>query len=254
PGSQSEYVDDKLETEMQIVIDIVSLGRAARNDCQIKIRQPLSRIFLPAKVKSVVDRMEDLIKEEINIHHIEYISEEDGFVQYELKPDFKVMGPKYGKLMKPISDELKHLKGQEVLQAFEAGLSYELKLGTEVISLVSEDLSVQILPREGVIFETVKDVFVALDTHLTPDLLCEGYARELVNKIQYTRKEQGFEIMDRIRIEWLGDEEIDAAFFRFRDYICAETLCDKITRMAELTGEMMQYDVNGKEVWMKVSR
>ena len=254
PVCNKELMDPALENEMQTVIDIVSLGRAARNDCQIKVRQPLSRIYLPASVRNVVERMAGLIKEEINIHEIEYISEEDGFVQYELKPDFKVMGPKFGKQMKAITEALKNLKGQNVLASFDLRGEYELGLGAESVILAPGDVIVQILPREGVVFETIRDIFVALDTHLSQELIVEGYARELVNKIQYTRKEQNFEIMDRIRIEWTGAVEVSPAFAHYQELIMSETLCDGIAHVHEIMKDMMQYDINGKEVWMKISK
>jgi isoleucyl-tRNA synthetase len=251
PLSNQQVIDLELENRMQVVIDLVSLGRAARNACQIKIRQPLQRMYVPAKYKDIIESMQDLILEEINIHNLVYVSEEDDFVQYEVKPQFKVMGPKYGKQMKDITKALSRIKGQDVLLAFHSSGVYHLEdLG---IDLVPEDVEVQIIPREGFVFESMNDKFVALDTTLTPELLQEGYARELVNKIQFTRKEQNFDILDRIIIQWYGDDDIQAAIDAYKDYILTETLCNELIRV-NISQDMKVYDINGKEVYLKIDK
>jgi len=251
PQSETEYIDPALEKEMRVIIDIVQLGRAARNACQIKVRQPLQKMYVPAKYRTTLERMFDLIQEEVNIHEIVYVSEDEDFVRYELKPQFKVMGPKYGNRMKAIASELARVKGQEVLKAFNYTGSY--KLAALDIDLVPEDVAVHIQPREGFVFESMKDMFVALDTALTPELIREGYARELVNKIQFSRKEQGFEIMDRIMVEWIGDDEIKAALDAHGEFIQSETLCDELSEAASTEG-LVEYDINGKQVWMRITR
>ncbi|MDD3464590.1 MAG: isoleucine--tRNA ligase [Candidatus Cloacimonetes bacterium] len=251
PQSETEYIDPALEKEMRVIIDIVQLGRAARNACQIKVRQPLQKMYVPAKYRTTLERMFDLIQEEVNIHEIVYVSEDEDVVRYELKPQFKVMGPKYGNRMKAIASELARVKGQEVLKAFNDTGSY--KLAALDIDLVPEDVAVHIQPREGFVFESMKDMFVALDTALTPELIREGYARELVNKIQFSRKEQGFEIMDRITVEWIGDDEIRAALDAHGEFIQSETLCDELSEAASTEG-LVEYDINGKQVWMRITR
>ncbi|HPX66377.1 MAG TPA: isoleucine--tRNA ligase [Candidatus Syntrophosphaera sp.] len=251
PQSETEYIDPALEKEMRVIIDIVQLGRAARNACQIKVRQPLQKMYVPAKYRTTLERMFDLIQEEVNIHEIVYVSEDEDFVRYELKPQFKVMGPKYGNRMKAIASELARVKGQEVLKAFNDTGSY--KLAALDIDLVPEDVAVHIQPREGFVFESMKDMFVALDTALTPELIREGYARELVNKIQFSRKEQGFEIMNRIMVEWIGDDEIKAALDAHGEFIQSETLCDELSEAASTEG-LVEYDINGKQVWMRITR
>lgn len=251
PQSETEYIDPALEKEMRVIIDIVQLGRAARNACQIKVRQPLQKMYVPAKYRTTLERMFDLIQEEVNIQEIVYVSEDEDFVRYELKPQFKVMGPKYGNRMKAIASELARVKGQEVLKAFNDTGSY--KLAALDIDLVPEDVAVHIQPREGFVFESMKDMFVALDTALTPELIREGYARELVNKIQFSRKEQGFEIMDRIMVEWIGDDEIKAALDAHGEFIQSETLCDELSEAASTEG-LVEYDINGKQVWMRITR
>ncbi|MFB3845366.1 MAG: isoleucine--tRNA ligase [Candidatus Cloacimonadaceae bacterium] len=254
PHAEESCIDLTLEEEMQTVIDIVVLGRAARNECQIKVRQPLTAMYLPERVKPVAERMFDLIQEEINIHEIKYVKEDDGFVQYDLKPDFKVMGPKYGKHMKTITNLLTQLNGAEVLHSFNKQGFYEIETEGETLRLTPEDLRVTIRPREGYVFQADNNLFVALDINLTPELIAEGYAREIVNKIQFTRKELGFEIMDRIKVQWFADEDIALAFNKYADYIKNETLTDTLTALSEKIPEMKQYDINGKDVWLAISK
>jgi len=123
----------------------------------------------------------------------------------------------------------------------------------QALELASEDVVVHIAPREGYVFQSIRDLFVALDVTLTPELLLEGYARELINKIQFTRKEQGFEIMDRVLVSYDGDEDIRKAVEAYGDRICSETLCDRLSRIEDMT-DGQEIDINGKPVRLLVSR
>ena len=254
PTPDNSLIDKALETEMQLVIDIVSLGRAARNDCQIKIRQPLGTMHLPIRTMDTVQRMFELIQEEVNIHNVNYIAEDDDFVNYELKPQFKVMGPKYGSKMQQISKALAAAKPQDILSAFADSGSYKLSLDSEEIELLSEDIAIGIKAREGYVFQSKGSLFVALDTALTPELILEGYARELINKIQFNRKEQGFEIMDKISVHWAADHDIAKAFALHGDYIMSETLCHHLSEVEKNEARMTQVDINGKEVWLLINK
>ncbi|HOA29500.1 MAG TPA: DUF5915 domain-containing protein, partial [Candidatus Cloacimonadota bacterium] len=252
PVSDAGYIDKALEERMQSVIDVVSLGRTARGECQIKIRQPLGKIYVPANLRSALDSMAELVKEEVNIHEILYVQEDSDFVQYELKPQFKVMGPKFGARMKAIAAALQKVNGAEALKAFADKGSYTFDLDGQPVELLPEDLQVGILPREGYVFASTKDIFVALDTTLTDELIREGYARELINKIQYSRKEQGFQIMDRVEVFLQSDVEVLAAVNEYRDYILGETLCDAISFTQD--ADMQSVDLNGKEILIKVQK
>ena len=252
PQSDENFVDGKLEADMQAVIDVVSLGRTARGEAQIKIRQPLGKMYVPAKLRDALESMPELVKEEVNIHEIVYVEEDSDFVQYELKPQFKIMGPKFGGKMKAIAAALTGINAAGALRAFATEGSYSLNLGQETFTLVPEDLQVQILPREGYVFASMKDIFVALDTTLDEALIREGYARELINKIQYSRKEQGFEIMDRVKVYLLADQDVNSAVAEHGDYIKGETLCDDILQAEH--GDMQDVDINGKSVQLKVLR
>ncbi len=209
-------------------------------------------MHVPAKLRSALEKMLPLVQEEVNIHKISYVEEDSDFVQYDLKPQFKVMGPKYGKQMKAIAAFLETVDAAPALGAFAQNQAYEFELNSQKISLVAEDLLVQIRPREGYQFATMKDIFVALDTSLDEALLREGYARELVNKIQFSRKDQGFEIMDRILVKYSADSEIEAAISQYGDFIKSETLADEISRCADK--DLPMIDINGREIGLLVQK
>jgi isoleucyl-tRNA synthetase len=254
PKTNTSVICPELEKEMQTIIDLVSLGRAARNACQIKVRQTLGAFYIPEKYKTLVQRMENLIKEEINVKEIKYIREKDDFVKYEFKPNFKVMGPKHGKHMKRIAAALAQMDANHIVEVLHAGKDYFLEIDGSSFKLTEEDLIISIKDKEGFVFETNKALFVALDTHLSPELLQEGLARELVNKIQFTRKESGLEIMDRIKVFYFGDNEIDDVFIKFADYIQTETLAESCHRVREKHVDGSDWDVNGKDVWLSVTK
>ncbi|MFO7895681.1 MAG: isoleucine--tRNA ligase [Candidatus Cloacimonadales bacterium] len=253
PQVNAAAVKPLLEKEMQTVIELVSLGRAARNTCQIKVRQTLGALYIPERYKPLIARMENLIKEEINVQEIKYIQEKDDFVTYDFKPNFKVMGPKFGKHMKNIAATLKRLDSNHVVDALHAGKDYVLDVDGKSFQLTEEDLIISIKDKEGFVFESNKELFVALDTHLTPELIEEGLARELVNKIQFTRKEKDFEIMDKIHIFYFGDEQITAVFRKFEDYIMSETLAESISKVDEVGEDMEDWDINGISVKLSVN-
>lgn len=253
PVANEAVIRPTLEKEMQTVIDLVSLGRAARNSCQIKVRQTLQTLHVPESARPLMERMENLIKEEINVKDIRYISEESGFVQFDIKPNFKVMGPKFGKEMKRIAAALKQINGNEIITTLNNRGSYTLKMDGQEFLLTTEDIAVSIQQKEGFVFESHKELYVALDTQLTPELITEGYARELVNKIQYTRKEQGFEIMDRITVRYSADDEIAAVFAAYDDYIRQETLTDSVERIRDASN-LPTWDINGKTVYYEITK
>jgi len=254
PVANTSLIDSKLEQEMRVIIDLVSLGRAARNSCQIKVRQTLQALYVPGRHEQLVSRMEGLIKEEINVKEIRFVQENDNFVHYDVKPNFKVMGPKFGKQMKAIAAAMEQQDGSTVMAAFQADGKYLLNLEGTDYELTEEDVAVSISQREGYVFESYRDLFVALDTHLTPELIEEGLVRELINKIQFTRKESNFDIMDRVMVTWFGEDIIAKALEANGAYLQEETLADSIDRSDVHNDDMKQYDINGYEVWMYIRR
>jgi len=254
PQASPDYIDKKLEHDMGIIIDLVSLGRTARNSCQIKVRQTLQALYVPTEHKDVAEKMAGLIKEEINVKEIKFIENKSQLVDYVVKPNFKTLGPKHGKNMKQISAALNDADANQIVEKLNRGESYYISLDGSTIRIDEEDLLISYENRAGYVLESEKDKFVALDINLTPELVREGFARELVNKIQYTRKELDFEIMDNIEIRFCSDDELAEVFDNFADYIKNETLTLNIERLTEPQTEMKKIDVNGREVYIGINR
>ncbi len=252
--SYSEYdgslINKELEDNMKNVIDIVTLARAARNEVQTKVRQPLRTLYLPEQFKDVVERMKELIIEEINIKNISYVSDKNQFIDYQVKPNFKTLGPKYGKHLPHIAEALKNMDANHLIDEINTNGCYHLDIDNVEIKLTSDGLDIKTLNKENFVFGEQGNVFVALDTKLDEELILEGYARELVNKIQFMRKENDFDIMDRIKVSYFSkDKEIQKTFTQFVDYIKKETLAVKIVSQNK-TDNMKKWDVNGKEVFL----
>ncbi len=251
-----EYDEDlmlpELENEMQNIIDIVSLARAARNEVQIKIRQPLRTLFVPEEMKDVVERMKPLIIEEINIHDIEFVRDNTRFMDYSVKPDYKVLGPTYGKHMSHIAQALQNMGANHLIDVLNKDGVYHLDVDTVEVKLTKESLQIDTQNKEGFVYGEDADVFVALDTRIDEELLLEGNARELVNKIQFMRKEEDFDIMDRIIISFFTEsDDIKETFEKFTNYIRKETLALEIVEV-ESSENLKSWDVNGKEVFLQV--
>ncbi|MCK4357313.1 MAG: isoleucine--tRNA ligase [Candidatus Cloacimonetes bacterium] len=255
PEHDESLTDKKLEDDMKNVIDIVTLARAARNEVQIKVRQPLRTLYLPEQFKDVVDRMKALIIEEINIKNIAYVSDKSQFIDYEVKPNFKTLGPKYGKHLPHIAEALKNMDANHLVDEINTNGCYHLDVDNVEIKLTAEGLDIKTLNKENFVFSEQGNVFVALDTKLDEELILEGYARELVNKIQFMRKENDFDIMDRIKIIGAtGSIEIINTCERYGEDIKRETLANKldIKYSKEKQEDMKDWYINGKEVFLEV--
>ncbi|MBW6515758.1 MAG: isoleucine--tRNA ligase [Candidatus Cloacimonetes bacterium] len=254
PLANPDYIDKKLEEEMGVIIDLVSLGRTARNNCHIKVRQTLQALYVPQEYQATAEKMAELIKEEINVKEILFLENKSQLVDYIVKPNFKTMGPKYGKYMKQISSILEDANANQIVDMFNKGKSYYISVEGNSIKIDEDDLFITYENKEGFVLESEKDKFVALDIRLTPELIKEGFARELVNKIQYTRKELDFEIMDNIEIKYSSDDELAEVFEQFAEYIKNETLTVNIERTSEILPDMKKMDINGKDVYLIISK
>ncbi len=165
-----------------------------------------------------------------------------------------MMGPKYGKHMKQIAANLAQMDGSKVVQTLHSGEDYFLEVQGSTFKLTEEDLTITIKDKEGFVFESNKELFVALDTHMTDELISEGLARELVNKIQFTRREKDFEIMDRIKVFYQADEEIQAVIAKHGEYIKSETLTNDIFAVKVVEKDMVEWDINGRVVQLTVEK
>jgi len=254
PQANTSLINATLEKEMQIVIDIVSMGRAARNQAQIKVRQTLQTLYVPERHKALVDRMLELIQEEINVKEVTPLPEKNDLVVWQAKLNLKTAGPKYGKGMKEISDFLATANILAILSELKNCKHYDAIVAGNTFRLTEEDLIVAITPKEGFAFESSGQEYIALDCHLTPELIAEGYARELVNKIQYTRKENNFDVMDKVKVSYTTNQTLHEVIEAYKEYIATETLCERFVYCTVKSDDMKMWDINGIELYLKVEK
>lgn len=254
PEPDEQLIDPELERHMGLVIDLVSLGRAARNRVQIKVRQPLAALRVDRKHEALLKPMEELVKEELNVKALHYVDAPDDYVDYTVKPNFAVLGPKYGPLMKQIGQALAQSAAADLVKKLRADGRLTLTLDGTTVHLTAEDLEIRTADRPGYAMEADRDNYIILETTLTPALIQEGLAREIVSKVQNMRKSAQFELTDRIRITYWAGPEVSAAIEAFQDYIQEETLAVAIEKAAEQNGDLTEWDINGYPTGLKVEK
>jgi isoleucyl-tRNA synthetase len=256
PKVNERHVDSKLEDKMEVLRRVASLSRAARNRVGIKIRQPLAEIL--AKVPKGVDRKElelssALILDEVNVKRISFVEDDIRVTESIAKPNFGRLGPKFGKKADSVAQKIRSLSEEDLKQLKKKG-SLKLELKGETALLETEDLEIGEREKEGFVVESENEYKVALFTTLTEELRNEGFARELVNKIQNMRKSAGFEVMDHIRADIKTTPRLDEAIKAFDQYIKTETLAEKITKSGEKGELSKEWDINGEKAQISVAR
>jgi isoleucyl-tRNA synthetase len=243
-------IDLDLEHRMDLARKISSLVLRIRNKIGVNVRQPLSRIILPiqdAKERKAVDTMAAIIKDEVNIKAIEFVSDETGIVDKKVKPNFPILGKKVGPLMKAVAAQVGTFSNAQINE-FEKNGSIHINVEGQHIELVTEDLDIQRSGIHGWEVETDFGISVAADTHLSEELRNEGLAREFVNRVQNMRKEADFDVTDRITIAWQGDDQIDRALSAMKAYICGETLATDILKGTLPNADTVKtWDIEGVE-------
>jgi isoleucyl-tRNA synthetase len=245
PVSDPSAIDGKLEERMQLAQDASSLILSIRKKVNIKVRQPLQKAWIPVlnpSMKSQLQQVEDLVKAEVNVKEIAYLEPDNQFIRKKIKPNFVALGKKMGPLMKQVSAALAAY-GQEDIRALEARGSAMLQLENQEVEVLVSEVDIQSEDLPGWIVASKNALTVALDITLTPELEQEGHARELVNRIQRIRKDNGYELTDRIDVKLAAPEKLIPSIAQFNDYICAEILADKLELVPELTGGM-EIEVN----------
>ena len=252
PEVDEKAVDKELEDKMDKVLEIVVLGRAARNGSALKNRQPLATMYV--KLDGELDGYyTDVIRDELNIKNVCFTDKVDDFVTYKFKPQLKTVGPKFGKQLNEIRTALSELDGTKAKWELDENGKIVLRLASGEVILETEDLLIEAKQKEG--FYTVSDrgITVAIDTTLTKELVEEGFARELISKIQTMRKEAGFNVTDHISVTVKGSEKVtDVAVSRKAD-IAGDTLADAIS-VAEPAGYTKDWDINGEKVTIGVEK
>ena len=252
PAVNEAWIDKKLEADMDEVLKIVVMGRAARNTAAIKNRQPIGRMFV--KAENVLSEFyQEIIEEELNVKKVEFTDDVRAFTSYSFKPQLKTVGPKYGKQLGNIKNALANLDGNAAMDTLnETGkLTFNFD-GTEV-ELTKDDLLIDTAQMEGFVSEGDNTVTVVLDTNLTPELIEEGLVREIISKIQTMRKEAGFEVMNHIALYASGNERIAQILEKYGDEIKEDVLADSILE-GQTGGYTKEWNINGETVTLGVEK
>lgn len=250
PECNEALIDNKVEERMELVRSFVTLGRGAREKERIKVRQPLGEILVDGKYKSLVADLTDLIMEELNVKSVVFADELGEYMNLSLKPNFKVAGPVLGKNIKQFGDELAKLDAATFVAELDAKGSVEITVAGETVNVPKDFVDVRISAKDGFAVAMENNIFTILDTVLTPELVKEGLAREVVSKVQQLRKQNDFEMMDRIDIVLDADEDVCEAVKEFADYIKDETLADTV----EFAKAEECFDINGHKTGICVVR
>jgi len=252
PISDASFIDKELERSMDSVISIVTLGRACRNAASIKNRQPVARMFVRSD-KSLSDNMIRVIADELNIKEVVFTDSVRAFTTYTFKPQLRTVGPKYGKYLGEIRTALSNLDGNAAMDTLESNGILSLPLSGTVAELTKDDLLIEMTKKEG--FESLSDgrTTVVIDKKLTPELIEEGFVREIISKIQTMRKDADFEVTDHIRIGYSSDSSVFDVFARNEGQIMKETLADACSSTP--TGPFTkEWNINGELLTLSVER
>ena len=251
PKKDESFIDPELEANMAAVLDIVVLGRSARNAANIKNRQPVASMYVQGK--ALPDMYVSIIADELNVKEVRFVDDASSFISYRVKPQLKTLGPRYGKLLPKINQYLAGEGiGNAVVAAHNRGESYKFDIDGTEISLAAEDVLVSTEENAGFVTVTEHDLSVVLDTNLTPELIEEGFVREIVSKVQTMRKEAGFEVTDHIVLSHHGNSLIEGIFARHGAEIAADTLADSIKLGS--AGYVKDWEINGESVTLGVEK
>ena len=252
PVANPAYSDAELEKNMDEVLKIVVMGRACRNAANIKNRQPIGTMYVKAPFE-LPEFFTEIIADELNVKNVTFTDDVSGYTTYTFKPQLRTVGPKYGKYLGQIQKALANVDGNKAMADVRSGAGLKLpEVGADVV-LYEEDLLITMTQMEGYVTEGDNEVTVVLDTNLTPELLEEGFERELISKIQTMRKEAGFEVMDKIAVSYQADDKIRQIFEKYGDEIGKEVLAEKVTAGA-LTGYEKEWNINGEKVVLAVEK
>ncbi len=252
PEVDENLIDEKLEKDMEDVLNIVVLGRAARNGSNMKNRQPLNKMFIKADCE-LSEYFVKIIEEELNIKCAEFSDDVASFMSYSFKPQLKTLGPKFGKQLGEIRTYLVSIDGSAAKAELDSTGKLTLKLPSGDISVTEEDLLIDIKQKDGFFSLSDNGITVALDTVLTDELIEEGFVREIISKIQTMRKDAGFEVMDHIVISSNGNEKIAELLENNDNTIKTDVLCEKITT-GEIDGYSKEWNINGETVTLFVKK
>ena len=252
PDANEDLINIEIEEKMDLVRDLVALGRASRETVKIKVRQPLNEVVIDGKYEDKIKDLVPLIMEELNVKRVIFEKDLSQFMDYSLKPNFKVAGSILGGKIKSFGKVLSELDPKETVEKLENSETLILNLNGEDTEILKDYVLVTISSKEGFNVIMENNLFVILDTTLTPELINEGYAREFISKIQQMRKSNGYEVLDNIEIFYDGSDEIKSALDEYEDFIKVETLAKSIRRVSE--EDLEKQDLNGNMTGIRLER
>ncbi len=252
PEANESLIDLELEERMDLVRDIVKLGRASRENVKIKVRQPLKEVLIDGKYEDLIKDLVPLIKEELNVKEVVFEKDLSKFMDYSLKPNFKLAGPQLGSKVKSFAKALNELDPYDAVEKLEKGEEIILNLDGEDVAITKDLVQVTISSKEGFNVTMENNLFVILDTTLTRDLINEGFAREFISKVQQMRKNNNYDVLDNIYIYYNTDQEVEEAIKLYEDYIKEETLALKIEKVKDESLE--EQDINGHITGIKLEK
>ena len=252
PEVKTEWINKELEEDMEALLKVVVLGRAARNTANIKNRQPIGTMYVKSE-KEMDQFYTDIIADELNVKEVKFAKDVESFISYSFKPQLRTVGPKYGKLLGGIRTALTELNGTAAMKELKETGLLTLDINGNKVELAEEDLLIETAQTEGYVTETDGDTSVVLDTNLTPELIEEGFVREIISKIQTMRKEAGFEVMDKICIYAKDNERITELMNNHKEEIMSEVLAEDMV-LNETDGYVKEWNINKENVVLGVAR
>ena len=254
PEADEKRIDNTLNDGMDKVLEIVVLGRSCRSASNVKNRQPLSKVIICTNKEIVLDNeLQDLIKDELNVENIEILHNADEYVSYELKPQLRTVGPKYGKALSGIKEYLSSLNSVEAVNKIRKGETLNFVANGTEVSLSQEDLIINLKNKEGYSSESNGEITVVLDTNLTQELIEKGIIKEIISKIQNLRKESGFEVVNHIRVDITGEKSLVDLLLKYKKQIQNGTLAD-VVESGNLGTNSFVFEMDNKNVEIKISK
>ena len=252
PTVNEAWIDKDLEADMKELLEIVVLGRACRNTANIKNRQPIGTMYVKAE-KKMSEFYTDIIADELNVKEVKFADDVESFISYSFKPQLRTVGPKYGKLLGGIRQALTDINGTAAMNELRTNGVLKLDINGNDVELTEEDLLIETAQTEGYVSESDGETSVVLDTNLTPELIEEGFVREIISKIQTMRKEAGFEVMDKIVVYAHGNDKIQEVMKAHEDEIKSEVLADEMV-LGQTDGYVKEWNINKEDVTMGVKK
>lgn len=251
PEVNENLLDPKLEEKMELVRSVVSLGRVSRENAQIKVRQPLLNVVIDGRYESSIGDLTGLIKEELNVKNVEFAKDITEFMNYSLKPNFKVAGSILGPKIKEFGNYLREVNPKEFVDKLRENKKINLELNGEDTEILEDYVLITVEGKEGFDVSSENNVFIILDTHLTDELIREGYVREIISKVQQLRKQLGLDVLDHIKVSINGEDVIKESLQDSLDHFKSEVLADNL----EFTEKDIEtYNINGKDTGIELEK